>query len=324
MKSIIPFLLTALCLAAVALAQTTKPARPLKPERPVKPERPDRPERPEKPDTSDKADKPVRPTKADAAIPADVQTAVTALGKEMEAALKSPDAPLRTEADYFKSVPLTLDQAKLLDLLGKRLHSDARADAYVKWQLLGGLGATFDEKSAAKAVQIYGRLGAPPTRPGGTPADQTPLKQLVSRLDADNLDKANEQWRKKLADFDRLNGPALRYRDVLYNRLPKSGQVIRAGLQDAEERMQAGHPSRAFIKQVTSDAVTVAANLSPAAVNNLAGLLRPYAGRQIGEALDEIQLDDNKRGRWKTEKLEFERKMFEDADESLVRISRTR
>jgi hypothetical protein len=262
-----------------------------------------------------------KPAKGDTGLPPAVAEAVKTLSADMEATVKSAGKTARrTEADFFDKTPLTITSEQLLEILGKKLHRDARVDAYVKWQLLGGQKTPFQGPQVKTALHLYSRQPSLPPVPGSSEREQGALKQLTQRLKEDDIAAANAQWKSRLDEHEQLNGPLVSLRQSLYEHLPKTPQVIAAGLQDAEGRIEAGYDARKFIQQVTGDLRALAAGLKPNEINQLATLARGYAGKQGGVVSEGIEWKNG--AAWKTTRLSFDQKQFDELASDLAKMAK--
>jgi hypothetical protein len=238
-----------------------------------------------------------------------VTTGIEALKAEMEAALKDPvGATLREKSDFFATGSDTLDETELLKLLSKRHDRNPAVDAYVKWQLLSLQKVPFNDENTKAAFKLYRSAIAAPARPG-TGADGE-MQAMLRQVNKDNYAQANAAWEARISAHNRIVGPIWKYRDELYSRLPKSFEVVRAGFDDAEARMQRGYDVRKMVDQLSADLRGIAAGAKPVEINRMVQLARFYASREGAQTYDTLQ-EDKGNVKWKTGKLRFDKKKME-------------
>ena len=235
--------------------------------------------------------KPAKPEKA--GPPPALSAAITALGTEFEAALKDPAAVMRTKADYFSTPPAGVDAKTLIDTLGKRLHKDPRADAYIKWQLLSAQTGLFDDDAAKHALALYRRAPKPPMRLGSSNQEQSSLAAQINKLKKDDVPQANAQWNQQLLQQAK-SACALQYRDELYARLPRTPELFQAAFSDASDRIQAGYEVTPLLTMLTGDVRGWAATAKPNEVKGMIRLIGDYSGRTGAKAFGDIEFDDKR------------------------------
>ena len=188
--------------------------------------------------------------------PSPVAPAILALQKEYQKSLKEKDgAGLREKCDFFAGgKPEGVTPEVILAALEKPLTGpgagDARADAYVKWQLLSGIDGKFPEELKARAIKAYRVAPVPKEHPGGNHAalDRALYKIGITNADAEvgvnkDLTTAIDQYRLYI-------DPILEYRDEFYRRLPGGFDTLVAGVQDTYDRVSRGAPASEFWKTV--------------------------------------------------------------------------
>jgi hypothetical protein len=178
--------------------------------------------------------------------------AVTALLREYQTVMKEKKGEgLREKSDYFtaENRPENLTPEAVLAALEKPTNLDARADAYVKWQLLSALDGKFPEALKARAIRAYRNAPPPAEHPyrNHGPLDRR-LAVLRNKPEAEvginnDVSGAIEQYRLYV-------DPILDYRDEFYNRLPTGYDTLVAGVQDTFDRVSRGAPASEFWKKV--------------------------------------------------------------------------
>ncbi len=267
---------------------------------------------------STKADKPIKADKTvkKTETPESVVKGIEALAAEMEAVVKDPVAATRRDkADYFTDSTDTVDEAHLIELLSKRHHKHPAVDAYIKWQLLSLQKTPFAEENIKNAIALYRRAYMPPPRPG-TGADQE-MKSMLRNVNQQNLTEANAAWSKRINANAMVFDPMFAYRDDLYSRLPRTFEVIRAGFEDAEARMQRGYDSKKFVARLCGDLTSVAAGSKPIEIKNMVALTQYYASREGLMYYDSIEATD-KEVKWKTGKPNFNKKKLDQLTKDLT------
>jgi hypothetical protein len=188
--------------------------------------------------------------------PSPVAPAIAALQKEYQKSLKEKEGGgLREKCDFFASEkPEGVTPEVILAALEKPLTGpgagDARAEAYVKWQLLSGVDGKFPDALKARAIKAYRSAPLPKDHPGINHAalDRALYKIGISNADAEvgvnkDLTTAIEQYRLYV-------DPILEYRDEFYRRLPAGFETLVAGVQDTYDRASHGAPASEFWKTV--------------------------------------------------------------------------
>lgn len=249
------------------------------------------------------------PTTKKTGEPEFITKAIEALKSEMETALKDPaQATIREKSDYFATGTDTLPEEDLVKLLGKRHDRSPAVDAYVKWQLLSLQKNSFGDSTLAAAFKLYRSAVAAPARPGvGSDGE---MQSMLRQVNKDNFSQASAAWESRLSAHNRIVAPIWKYRDELYSRLPKTFEVIRAGFDDAESRMQRGYDVKEMVTRLTGDLRGLAAGAKPAEINRMVQLARFYASREGPQTYDAL-LQDKGQIKWKTNKPSFDQKRME-------------
>ncbi|HEY7088251.1 MAG TPA: hypothetical protein VH518_09195 [Tepidisphaeraceae bacterium] len=176
---------------------------------------------------------------------ADPQTAIINkaaedLAREVDTFLHNPEKSIRKEADYFKDNPSPqVTPEGILRVLERPLNGDPGLQAYVKWQLLSGVPKVFEDKLAARAGNAYVHAPTPAPRPGVTQADQQALNREMYQNQS-KMDEVNARYQKQIADFNAAHEPILKYRALLWARLPLTPETLAAGFEDVGARVAAG------------------------------------------------------------------------------------
>ena len=209
-----------------------------------------------------------------------VKAAIANLNKEVAANRKDPKAPLREKCNYFlenKSTDLMPEE--IVAVMGRSLGQDAAADVYIKWQLLSGIQGKVDPKLAPKLAAAYRAAPAPFMRPGLDQADKRLLDRALRGATEGDAGKITSELEKKVNEVARSSAPFLTYRDELYLRLPVSGEVIMAALDDSVTRANLGIDAGAHTKSAVSEVTTWSVSASPQDVQSVASLLRTLVAR---------------------------------------------
>jgi hypothetical protein len=193
------------------------------------------------------------------------QTAMTAAAsatpkpadKDKEKAKPKPGAVdtggLRDKCDYFaRGKPEGLTPEAIVAALEKPVSADARAEAYVKWQLLSGLDGKFPEELRARAINVYRRAPVPVNHPGLDHAGLQRLLQRVGITKADAEPDINSEFGDVITRYRVQIEPILEYRDELYARMPPGFETLAAGLEDIYARVSHGAPANEFWTTVSA------------------------------------------------------------------------
>jgi hypothetical protein len=203
---------------------------------------------------------PAKPTKPAAPPPAKpgpspVAPAVAALVKEYQTSLKEKKGEgLREKCDYFTSAekPEGVTPEVILAALEKPIPGagDARAEAYVKWQLLSGVAGQFADELKPRAIKAYRSAPQPSDHPA---RNHKALDQKLYRIGLFNADREvdiNKELSEAIAQYRLYVDPILEYRDEFYKRLPGGYDTLVAGVQDTFDRVSHGAPATEFWKTV--------------------------------------------------------------------------
>jgi hypothetical protein len=254
-------------------------------------------------------------SKKPAGEPEFITKAIEELRAEAEAAVKDPvKATLREKSDYFGKTSESLGEADLIKLLGRRIDRNAAVDAYVKWQLLSLQKGPFSEENAKAAFKLYRSAPAAPARPGT--GNDSEMQSMLRQVNKDNYSQANAAWEARLAAHGKIATPIWKYREELYSRLPKAFEVVRAGFDDAEMRMQRGYDPKDFLNRVSGDLRALAAGAKPVEINRMAQLARFYAGREGAQTYNSLE-EDKGQIKWKTGRLRFDKKRMDELAKDL-------
>ncbi|MEM6312764.1 MAG: hypothetical protein AAF743_01685, partial [Planctomycetota bacterium] len=180
---------------------------------------------------------------SDAAGKAALKDAVAALqDRYIKARTEGRQGPgeakwLRTDGKKFAK---DLTPELIVLALNERIHNEPSVDAYVKWELVAHLKEIPDELAEA-ATRAYFNAPAPEPMPGIDQRDRMQFKQALQGTRRGQLDQIRKQWDQELLLRTGGNRAIFGYRDALRQRLPVNPNTIRAALQDAYQRVQAGH-----------------------------------------------------------------------------------
>lgn len=239
-------------------------------------------------------------------LPDFVKSGIESLKAEIEAVIKDPQGAvaIRDKSDYFSTISSALPESQLLELLGRRLNRNPVIDSYVKWQLLSLQKTPFSQENVPEAFKLYRSTMVAPVRLGV--GNDREMQMLLKQVNKENLSQVNTSWLSQRTAHDRLAAPFWAYRDELYRKLPKTFEIVRAGFEDAEQRMQRGYYSKSFVDQLILDLRGLAAGAKPVEINQLAQFARYYAGREGVLVYDQIQEDKGK-VKWKTLRFRFDK-----------------
>jgi hypothetical protein len=187
-----------------------------------------------------------------------VRAAVVTLTKEYEQYLRNPaNASAREACNYFIDHH---DDAVTPDAIVAALQSrsgggDPRLAAYVKWQLLSGLptGDQLDETEAKQLIAAYRNAPAPLPRPGIAPQEQQKLDVYVQGKKQSDESDIKAYLETAVSQVARQNSVILKYRDGLYEKLPKTPETFAAAMDDLMQRLNAVAEDKALLKQLVKD-----------------------------------------------------------------------
>ncbi len=210
------------------------------------------------------ARKPAR--KAPVKIPASAATIVQELKREFEA------GKLRTKSEYLTENPDAEMTAEVIMAMLARRHGTSDAmDAYIKWQLLSGLGESFTEEQVDEGLAAYRNAPAIQWRPGITQEHKRVLDREIKRYEdpSDLTAMLVDETRR----VEILNEPILKYREELFKRLPNDFYVLQAALIDLYQRGEAGISPRGFVGTVAKRIREWSATASPDELADMADML---------------------------------------------------
>jgi hypothetical protein len=202
---------------------------------------------------------PAKPSSSAKAPASPVAPAIEALLAEYQTAMKEKNGEgLRTKCDYFssKNKPgegVTADA--ILAELTKPQSDDARADSYVKWQLLSGLPEKFanDNPLKGKALQAYRAAPPPPNHPG---ADHAAMQKALERMGAKNPDLETKVNDEMIAAIDKYKAqivPFVNYRNEFASRFEPAYDVYQAYFFDIFTRVSHGTSGDEFWKKLNPE-----------------------------------------------------------------------
>ena len=179
-----------------------------------------------------------------------VAEAAKAILKEYQTVMKEKKGEgLREKADFFgEKKPEGVNAESVLAVLEKPIAgADARAEAYVKWQLLSGVGEKFPEELKARAIKAYLNAPKPRASPG---LDRQALERKLNRdvgvMNKDAEPEVNKAYQVVITNWRVEIEPFLSYRDDFYNKLPPSYDTFVAGVTDVYDRVTRGAPANEF------------------------------------------------------------------------------
>jgi hypothetical protein len=184
-----------------------------------------------------------------------VAPAIGTLLTEYQTAMKEKNGEgLRTKCDYFVEHKPSdgVNAEAILAELVKPQSDDARADAYIKWQLLSGLPAKFSNTDAlkSKALQAYRAAPPLPNHPG---ADHAGMQKALDRMGAKNPDletKINEEMIAAIEKYKAQIVPFVNYRNEFASRFDPSYDVFQAYFFDIYTRVSHGTSGDEFWKKL--------------------------------------------------------------------------
>jgi hypothetical protein len=284
-------LLSSLCLSAPSLAQSTKPA----------------------PSTRKATGSSILPadrkTKPDDKSAHDAPNPIPAAARELLKEFDDAQGPNRTltrkTSDYFAKADERPTVDQVFKALDQRFGRDARADAYVKWQLLSAVPVTTDEKQVLRLAQAFKKSTPPQPNPLLDPRQRSQIEQLASRVrpgsDADP-DLALRELGDKYFDANR---PLIGYRDELLQRMPVSAGKLqllweelalrtKLGIDVGKQRDDALDATREWSKAA-----------SPAEITAISQILTRVRGAASDDILRRYKPDKRDWDRWPM-RLEYE------------------
>jgi hypothetical protein len=243
-----------------------------------------------------------------------VNAAAAVLVKEAQAGLSESGAAtkpkLREKSDYFGATPpAAITPDAIVMALDRTQSSDARVDAYVKWQLLSAVPGKFATELVPKALGAYRHAPEPYSHPG---LDRSRLQSMLFRIGItkkESIGPLNEEFGGAIAKFNKQNEYVLRYRNDMYAHLPggDNGDAMMAGLEDVFTRVRHGVNSKDIWDAVSSSmqgwSVTAEARQRNAMIGALESLLATVRSDRYKPFVKVTWNDDPKTGglRWQEE-----------------------
>ena len=180
-----------------------------------------------------------------------VAEAAKALLKEYQTVMKEKKGDgLREKSDYFgEKKPEGVSAETVLAVIEKPIPgvTDGRAEAYVKWQLLSGVGEKFPEALRQRAVAAYQKAPKPRASPGlDRMGLDRKLNRDVGRMNKDAEAEVNKGYQELIMAWRLEIEPILSYSDDFYAKLPPSYDTFVAGLTDVYDRVTRGAPANEF------------------------------------------------------------------------------
>ncbi len=168
--------------------------------------------------------------------------AVAALLAEYQAAMKdNKEDSLRSKSDYFQKEKNAAITAELiLAELEKPISTDARADSYVKWQLLSGIDGHFPDTLTPRAIRAYRNAPLPADHPG---INHDALQKALNRMGANKQDLEvgiNKELNDHIDKYKITIKPYLAYRNEFYAKLTPSYEMFEAAFFDMYTRVSHG------------------------------------------------------------------------------------
>ena len=228
--------LSILC-ASVSIIADDKPKPPEKPD----PEKMEKKEdkKDQKPSPTASTPKQTPQTTPEKSIP----QAIAALSQEFKS------NALREKSDYFGKTPPPEATPEAIVQALERPIPGARAEAYVKWQLLSAIQGKFPEDLARRVVTLYRKAPYPAEHPGLNRRD---LERAVMGTQKDRMAAVNKEFAGVIAKNDQANEPILAYRQGLFERLPTGYEQLSAGVFDLNVRVAAGLKTDKFFDTVAA------------------------------------------------------------------------
>lgn len=208
------------------------------------------------------------------AQPRNIQQVIEELKQEAVRALKKGNPWPRRRSNYAQQKNLSLSDQKVFEALSRRLARRPAVDAYIKWQLLS-FAPDFTKLGRREIRSLL--QGMPGFVPRPTPKPRA--RRLLRRASQHPVPRAGQRLKNVIknreaavARVEKLNAPAVKYRNTLIEQVPvSSGVRLRYRLQDVVTRFRAGVPS---YKQAIRKLLAQAKGLSE-------GALSPVAHRRL-------------------------------------------
>jgi hypothetical protein len=206
-----------------------------------------------------------------------VLAAQQALLKEYLSVMKDKKGEgLREKCDYFTTNPAEgVTPELILAALEKPVGGgDARADAYVKWQLLSGVAGKFPESLKVRAIRAYRAAPSPAPHPGLNHMLLDRKLNAVGTMRSDAEGPINKEIGDVITVYRVQIEPMLAYRDELLARLPPGFDTFVAGLGDAYDRVIHGAPANEFWSSLSASIKSWAlTSAEPAQMRQIAGAI---------------------------------------------------
>ena len=230
-----------------------------------------------------------RDRKSEIAANTAVSAAIRELAREYSAHQIDSKKPLRGVCNYFNDHPSSeiTTEAILAALERGAAAPDPHCDGYIRWQLLSGAPAKFDEALLSRLLRIYKSAPEPEPAPGITQEERSKLELGRRSARQEDIEKLNQQLNDLQLSRREANEPILAYRDELFARLPLTYDAVAAGMQDAFVRLKAGAETQSIVEPVIKAthawmASAPAQQLSQLA--HVAGTLSKEKGPELYEA----------------------------------------
>lgn len=213
--------------------------------------------------------------------PSPVLVAQQALLKEYAAAKKEKAGEgLREKCDYFATdKPEDVTPELILAALERPTPgADARADAYVKWQLLSGVVGRFPDNLKARALKVYRAIPSPGPHPGLSKSLLERQLNAIGTMKANAEAGINKDMTDAVARYRTAIEPVLSYRDELLSRIPPGYETIVAALADTYDRVTHGAPANEFWSTLSATIKSWAlTEAEPGQLRQLAGAVAKLA-----------------------------------------------
>jgi hypothetical protein len=183
--------------------------------------------------------------------PVSLAPQIAALQKEWQAYAKDPKSnKIREKCDYFKENPAPdLTPEAVLKALEGSVSGGPGAEAYVKWQLLSGVGGKFPDELLKRAIAVYRRAPAPASHPG---LNRRELNRAINGKKKAEAASYQEEMSEAVENLKSRNEVFLEYRDALFARLPNKLEAYQSGLEDAADRASRGLNANSIFDTVST------------------------------------------------------------------------
>lgn len=222
-----------------------------------------------------------------------IKSAVAALTKEAQDAFKKPGGTLpRSEPDYFKDHPATVDQDTLATAISKSISHDPRVDAYIKLQLISAVDK-FDADHAKEAIDAY--VAAPALVPlnGVGPRDTQFWDRKAMNAKKSDLPTINGEFRQQREQAEAANGPMIAYRNAIQTRITTNDELaprlLQARVEDLSQRATAGFDTDSLFKTLSSDIEAWSALATKKQIQSMSSFLKEYSKRTGPKVYEELR-----------------------------------